>query len=163
MGGIFGGVGGSGGSSPAATMSVLAQSGAPSSLTGTTTATTLVTVSVPAGTLTAFGSLEIDVQLSWPNNSNNKSFTLAFGGTTVITTTQTANTGMRINQLITNRGVLNQQTSWPSINSYTTTGSNPPTLSVDTSVGQSLTFTVQLGSSADTIRIENYSVRVLNP
>lgn len=164
MSGIYGGLGGGGGgSSTPVTMSVFAQSAAPSSLTGTTSSTSLIQIPVPAYTLGSFGQFVIDIQLSWTNNSNNKTFTIQFGGLSVLSTTQSGNVGMRVNEIIANRGVLNQQSAWPSINSYALTGASPPSLNVDTSQAQTLAFIVQLGNSADTIRIENYSVRLLNP
>lgn len=142
---------------------VLAQSGAPSSVTGTLTPTTLATIVVPANALKTNGSLRIRIYASWANNANGKTLALSFGGQTVITTTQTTNQGMRMDIDINNQGVANAQVVFPSINSFSQTGTAPSVLSVDTTQSQNLLVVGTLANVADTITLQSYVVELINP
>lgn len=138
------------------------QLGTPSSVTGSTTNTILQTVQIPAGMMTINGSLEIEAQWSYSNNANGKTMAVKFGGSTIVTTTQTTTAGWNWRGIIQNRGVQNQQVSYASSNAYSQTSAAAVVTSQNTANAVNLTFEAQLGNSADTITLERFSVKAVN-
>jgi hypothetical protein len=141
---------------------VLLQDNTSHSVTGTTSTTVLKSLSVGGNTLSINGSLDVECYFSFTNNANSKTVAVTFGGVNVLSTTQTAQSGCRMRIRIGNRGGLGQQVVWPSINSFTTTGTAPNVLSVDTSVAQTLSFNGTLANTADSIALESVFVQA-NP
>jgi hypothetical protein len=144
---------------------VLAQRGAPASVTGTTAETLLCpAVIIPANSLGLNGMLRIESAWSSSATTNNRIYTIKIGTTTIFT--RTRNSAVSISEvpliLIQNRGSLGSQISLTTANlGY---GSNlssvPATHTLDFSTDQSIYFYGQLGSAGDTLTLEAYHIRL---
>jgi hypothetical protein len=144
---------------------ILAQSGAPASVTGTTAATVLASIQVPGGAMGPNGVLRISTQWSYTNNADAKTLGITFGGVTFMASGQSNTAGMQYINRICNRGATNSQVGYGAAAgaSFSTTSTAAQTASVDTTQTQTLNITAQLGTSTDTITLENYTVEILNP
>ena len=144
---------------------VLAQSGAPSGVTGTTNATTLATVNVPANTLGANGKLRIKFNFTNTSSSGTKNLQIQFGGTLVWNTTNTTNTwfdggteGINTGAQTAQLWSKNGKSPWDAGDSGLGTAS-----SINTANATSITFVGTLNTSSDTMTLTSYTVEVLNP
>lgn len=143
---------------------VLAQSGAPSSVTGTTSATVLASIPVPANTLGSNGILEIETLWGSTNNADSKVPSITFGGTTFLSTTMTSVSSGQFRTVIRNAGSLTSQVGAAPGNTGTGTNSTAAqTASVNTAAAQTLNIVGQLATSSDTLTLIGYSVKVANP
>lgn len=144
----------------------LAQLATPASVTGTTTETALATVVVPGGLLGASGVLRVTPAFTLPSNANNKTLSLRLGGQLasqyVITT---VSAGLQMLLHIRNRTASTQVSSNAGAGSIGlgSGGVGFGALTVDTTVDQPLIISATLGSAADTVTLESYSVEALVP
>jgi hypothetical protein len=154
--------GGSGG------VSLLAQSNAAISLTGTTTETTLATYTLPANTLGANGILRITSFWSCNNTANNHTARVRFGGT-LGTVYLTDNLNSRLNgQGITHiraNNATNSQKAFAGNNfvgsSFTSGTVAVTTSSVDTTSNVDVVISGQLANSGDNMTLEGYTIELL--
>ncbi|HDR9052688.1 TPA: hypothetical protein QDB02_000370 [Burkholderia vietnamiensis] len=144
---------------------VLAQSAVASAVTGTTSETVLATVAVPANTLGVNGCLEIEFAYQFSANTDSKTLYLRLGGTLIFSVVQTsASNGLYIGRvLLYNRNSQSSQITTSPGNVIGGNGGSPTATSINTAAAQNLTLTGQLGTSTDTITLNSYSVKVLNP
>lgn len=146
-------------------VTVLAQTAAPSSVTGTTTKTVLASVSIPAGTLGANGALRITPIWSATNNADAKTVGVQIGSTLFQSASIASQASMQSQIIVRNR---NSQQSQVFLNSSTNNGlgalaNAPSTSTIDFSQAQTLQFFATLGVSGDTATLEGYTVEVSNP
>jgi hypothetical protein len=144
-------------------VSVLAQSGVASSVTGTTTETVLATIPIPAGAMTGTGSLRITCRAT-SNNTDTKTLNVRIGG--VLVFTQNVNNATSENAIIVNAvGATNSQHATATTRSYAygTTGSPITTSTVDMTQAQNLTITGTLVTTTDTLTLDHYLVELINP
>lgn len=142
---------------------VLAQSGAPSSVTGTTTTTALATIPVPGNALGTAGALRVTAYGSVTNNSNAKSFSVSLGGVTFVTGATSSSAGFNFQTVLRNQNNSKAQTVFPSLNSYGATSTAAPSYSIDTTQQQNLVISGTLANAADTLTLQGYTVEILNP
>jgi hypothetical protein len=142
---------------------VLSQSGASSSVTGTTTETTLATITIPGGSMGPNGSLRISPLWSYTNSANTKTLRIKFAGNTCYSSTPTTSAGLQAYFTIRNNNSASAQSA---IGTGTSSGSGGSStavvsLTVDTSLDQVVVITGQLASAAENISLLGYSVEVI--
>ncbi|WP_176039519.1 hypothetical protein [Burkholderia stabilis] len=145
---------------------VLAQSGAPVTVSGTVAQTTLASVIVPAGRLSEHGVLRITALWSFSYSANAKRIFISFGGQTLLGTNQSAAQAASLQtiQIVRNRGVLDRQVSTATGNAGIGVSQGASTtLSVDTSHDATIEFSASLADPSDFVTFEGYSVEVMNP
>jgi len=144
---------------------LLAQSGVPVALTGTTLETAMASVVVPGGLMGPHGSLRITYRFSTPNNANNKTMRVRFGGiagASLGSRSQSLSACSGQIVLISNRGIENSQVGVPVDFPWGgNTGNAIATGAVDTSADQVAIITGQLSSGADTMTLEGWTFEVL--
>lgn len=129
--------------------------------TGDTNEFTLATIAIPAGAMGTNGTLRISWAYSYTANANTKTVRLKLGASTLITRGKTTGGNDNVTEMLSNRGAANSQLLATNYSTVSTSGLQS-TFSVDTSVSQNLTITVQLGNAADTFTLESYLIEVLN-
>lgn len=128
--------------------------------TGDTSLTTLATVTVPANTLGANGTLRVTVLWDYTNSGNAKTLIISYGGTTYYQVAPTTNQIRRSQVQIVNIAT-NSQVGGPSgIDGFTTASTSPVTSSVDTTASTTLLIRCQLANSGETITLDYYVVEV---
>ncbi|UEP52061.1 hypothetical protein LMA00_21790 [Burkholderia ambifaria] len=145
---------------------VLAQSGAPVTMSSTDVQTLLASTIVPGGRLSEHGALCITCLWSFSQSANAKRMFVSFGGQTVLGTNQNAapSASLQTTHIIRNRGVLNRQVTTATGNAGIGISQGGATvLSVDTSRDASIDFYASLADPKDTVTLEGYTVEVLNP
>lgn len=152
------------GTTPTKSGYVLAQSGVPVSVTGTTNEATLATIVVPAGALGPNGAVRVNTAWSNTNNANTKTVNTKFGNVTVVSSALTTTGSYRDQRHIQNRNSLSSQVFMAgSFGGFGSSGFVIGTGAVDTSKAQSIVLSAQLANGADTVTLEGYSVEILNP
>jgi len=131
-------------------------------LTGTTTATTLATITIPAGLIGANGKLKIYPLWSTTNNANAKTLRATFGGlicTTMASQSVPNNSGLLIIRNINSESV--QKCSSGLVAGIGSSAGSIASTTVDTSAATNITITGQLADSADTMTLEDLFVEVV--
>lgn len=141
-----------------ATWQVMALSAVAVPLTGTLTDTTLVTYSLPGGTLGPNGRLRITCLWSINNSANTKLVKVKFGGTQIFSVGGSTQLSHQSLAFIYNRNAQNSQVTFQGIASP---GAAVITMAIDTSIAQNLIFTAQLTNVADTATLEAYMIEAL--
>ncbi|WP_059413444.1 hypothetical protein [Cupriavidus basilensis] len=140
------------------------QSGAPVSVTGTTSETVLATIPIPAGAMGPNGALRVTALWSFTNGANAKSCVIRLGASQIsLFSTTTTNSGQQ--QSVTRaRGATNSQvTQGFGSTGFGTTTNSPVLTTVDMTSAQNVTLTGILTNASDTITLEAYTVELLNP
>jgi len=136
---------------------------APVSLTGTTSATTLATITIPAGLIGANGKVKFYPLWSNTNNANAKTLRVVLnGGTTVYTATivnSVHNSGLLILRNF-NSETTQRMSSSMAAGLGSTTGSIAST-TVDTTAATTITLTGQLAVGTDTLTLEDLFIEVV--
>lgn len=150
---------------------VIATSGTPVALTGTTNLTALATISIPAGIMGKTGSLRVTVTFSCTNSANNKTGRIHFGatgsgtaGTQYLTSTVTTATIFREQRMISNKNANNSQKGLPPGTPTGGLGQSAGaavTSTVDTGLATEICISGQLASSGETLTLEDYTIEVL--
>jgi hypothetical protein len=147
---------------------MLAKSGASSAHTGDTNETTLATISIPANTLGANGTLKINAIWSFTNSANTKTFRWRLGGlagTVIASNTASTFTNAWSQILMINANATNSQNTFleqvRGTDGLVTTSFQIGT-AVDMTATQSLVITGQLASGAETVTLLGYTVEVAN-
>lgn len=139
----------------------VAQSGAPVSLTGSTTKTTLATIAIPAGTIGPNGSVEIDVIFTGTSSANNKSLSIDFGGTTLWGAVVTTSPAIRATASIFNTNSASAQTALSTLSGTGAGGLGTVlTSTINTGSAVNITLTGTLANASETITLLHYLVRV---
>lgn len=143
---------------------VLYSNGQAVASTNTTGEEVLRTISIPAGSLGLYGTLEVDVCFTCTNNSNTKTPRVRLGGVsgTVVfgpALTTSASTRMIIN--VMNRGSENSQISHSSTTGIGTTSTSVITATVNTANAWNLVISSQKDTGTDTLQLEYVKVSVL--
>lgn len=138
---------------------VLAQSTAPTSVTGTTNETVLATIAIPA--LLSGDSIRVTPIWSCSNATNTNTYSLSLGGNKLYST---APAGIRsIAPIITLRS---RGSSVITLGALSTgvggTGAALVSAALDMTQTQILTITGQLGVATDTLVLEGYTVEILD-
>ena len=133
-----------------------------------TTETAMATVTIPAGLMTANGSLVVTSLWSIPNNANAKILRLRLGGTggTAYMNLSLAggNLTFSAQHVIRNRGAMNSQVGGSTTAvSYGTQTSAVVTGAIDMTASQTLLLTGQTATGGDTITLEGYTVELQIP
>jgi len=135
---------------------------APFSLTNSTSAVTLATITIPAGLLGANGKLKIYPLWSTTNNANVKTLRATFGGsicTTMISQSVPNNSGLLIIRNINSESV--QKCSSGLVAGIGSSGGSISSPTVDTSAATNITITGQLADGADTLTLADLFVEVV--
>jgi hypothetical protein len=133
----------------------------PGAYTGVTTAVTGPSFTIPAGAMGPNGTLRVSHVWSFPGNGNNKTVAIAFGGVTIVSTTQTTNISVSGLLTLMNRGTPAAQVGG---NSFTigAAGVSTPNFAVNTAASQALTMSGTLAVATDFIVMEAALVEILN-
>ena len=136
---------------------------APVSLTGTTSATTLATITIPAGLIGANGKLKIYPLWATTNNANAKTLRLNIGGALCSTITSQSvpnNSGLLIIRNINSEAV--QKCSSGLVAGIGSSFGSIASPTVDTSAATTITITGQLAVGTDTtLTLEDLFVEVV--
>lgn len=127
-----------------------------------TTSTILdaITIAIPGGTMGPNGALVLTNEATAPTNVNAKAVWHSFGGSSLSNVTIiNANTVARLQKMLANRGVQNQQFLSP-LNSQAVSTGTPTLLSVDTATAQNFVTRVQLSVATDYLVIESQLLEV---
>lgn len=130
------------------------------SMTGSTAASTLATISIPAGAMGANGQIEIDSFWSGTNSGNNKTMRHVFGGTNYLAQNFTTQLAWHALTTIWNTGATGTQKG-SNNNTYGALSAALNTSSVDTTGAVTVALTGQLADSSETLTLERYSVKLL--
>jgi hypothetical protein len=143
---------------------ILAQSGVPASVTGTTAETVLASITIPGGMIGANGSLRVTAAWSHTNSANTKRPIVKLGSTAFTSVPVTNSTSSQTMTVIRNRGATNSQVSAGSaVFGIGGTSNAAVTSAIDTTVDQVLSIRGQLtiGDGSESITLEGYTVEVL--
>lgn len=132
-------------------------------LTGSTAETTLATIDIGAGLLGLDGIIDVDMVLSWTNSANNKTIKAKYGGAIFSQNVVTTTASGRFQAALQNRDSAASQVSAAASNPGSGTNSSAVvTLTIDSSVAQTLTITGQLALGTETLTLERYTVRTVS-
>ena len=135
---------------------------APVSLTGSTSAVTLATITIPAGLLGANGKLKIYPLWATTNNANVKTLRAIFGGstcTTMFSQSVPNNSGLLIIRNTNSESA--QKTSSGLVAGIGSSSGSIASTTVDTSAAKAITITGQLAVGTDTLTLEDLFVEVV--
>lgn len=150
---------------------IICQSGAPASVTGTTSETNLATCQIPANTLGANGAIRITALWTNNNSANSKTFieklSTASGGTAgtayfsgVVTTTISENS----QHIIRNANATGSQIgSAAGLIGPGAAAGAAVTSTIDTTANAFVNFNCTLANTGDTCTLAGYTVEVLVP
>lgn len=140
---------------------VLYQTGAPLSVSGTTAKTIVSQVPIPPWMLKANGLIMYTQSWTVTNNANSKGLKVELGGTAFYNATAASTLTQNDLRWIRNRNAPNSQVGLSTSGSgaFGTSGGALATSAVDTNArGNTLDFSIQLASGADTAVLEAHSV-----
>jgi len=132
-------------------------------LTGTTSATTLATITIPAGLIGANGKVKFYPLWSNTNNANAKTLRVVLNSWTIVYTATIVNSVHNSGLLILrnfNSETAQRMSSGMAAGLGSSTGSIAPT-TIDTTVPVTVTVTGQLTNSADTMTLEGLFVEIV--
>lgn len=142
------------------TPGLLAQSGVPSSVTGTTTETVLATIAIPAGIVGPNG--RIRVTMGWSSAaSTSHTLRARLAGTAMMTVASSSISYVLQNDIV-NQNSQQSQVAIP-IGVISSGATAQVTAAADMTQPQSLTITAQPGATTETVTLYWYSVEILNP
>ena len=131
--------------------------------TGNTTATTVFTGVIPAGSIGANGRFELDALFSCNNSAGSKTVTIKFESSTVITTTLTTSQSASMVATIRNRNSLTSQISYSSgvVGQQGVSSAALSTYSLNTANAITVTVTVTLTNGADNAALESLRIKAV--
>lgn len=142
---------------------VIAANATQQSVTGNTNDNIVATVTIPGGLMSANSQLRICSLWTYPNNANTKTVRTRFGGNLMTQSSFTSGNGaFSVETILANRGTGSQVFVGGGFNGFGTAGA-VSTMAVDTTVDQTVTFSLQLGTSTDTMSLERFSIEVMTP
>jgi len=152
------------------TITVLAQSNTAASHTGSTVETVLATVTLPANTLSANGSLRVTPLFSKSGTAGTAQVKVRFGGTSgtlylnhSVSATTTLDQSGPI--YIRANNATNAQKGFPATNiaQQGAVTNAMVTSAEDTTANVDIVFSAQLGNAADTVSLEGYTIEQIEP
>jgi hypothetical protein len=128
---------------------------------------TLATITIPANRLGTAGTIRVTCLFSCTSSANNKTFNVRYSGaagTLYANLTFTTITSVRFEVEIQNQGVTNAQVGnvMYAASTVGVAGSAAMTSAVDTTAATTVVITGTKASAGETLRLERYSVEVLN-
>lgn len=146
---------------------VIGGSSSPSSVTGTATETALGTLTIPAGLITASGSVEITTLWTSTNSANNKQYLIRYSGvagTPYANFTNTTSINFQLLTIISNANSTGSQIGQPSSSlTYATTSSAQATSSVDTTAATTVSINGKLTNTGETITLSRWVAKLVIP
>ena len=131
-------------------------------LTGTTSATTLATITIPAGLIGANGKVKFYPLWSNTNNANAKTLRVVLNGATTVYTgtsqNSVHNSGLLILRNFNSESV--QRMSSGMVAGFGSTTGSIAASTIDTTVPVTVTVTGQLANSADTMTLEGLFLEI---
>lgn len=144
---------------------ILAQSGAASSVTGTTSETVLATIPIPAGLLSANGVIRVGCTFNFSGAAGTHTMSMRLGGSLVANNAGASS--VLSAEWIRSIRAANSQSAQVMMQAGTLGGGTSTAAAAATSVNmanaQNLTITGTLGSASDTATLLGYTVEILNP
>jgi hypothetical protein len=141
---------------------LLAQSAVAVAAPADTNANTILTVAVPANTLTANGRIRGRIAFSCTSSANNKTFTLRYGGSVIFSTVETTQARASIIFEMANRNATNSQITVSQFSgSAAATEKAPTTSAVDSTAAQNFIVEVTKASAGETIQMESYCLEYI--
>ena len=135
---------------------------APWVLSGSTSAVTLATITIPAGLMGANGKLKIYPLWGTTNNANTKTLRVVLGGstcTTMVSQSVPNNSGLVIIRNINNEAA--QRCSSGLVAGIGSSTGSIAVIAIDTTAATTITLTGQLGVGTDTLTLEDLFVEVV--
>ncbi len=129
--------------------------------TGDTNETSVLSYTLPAGSMSADSVIRITSFWSHTSNANNKTMRIDFGGTNYMSATKT--TGgwwQQLTIISSDNSVSAQKAISASIDGLGSAGSQV-TSAVDTTANVTIDFTVELANAADTATLETYVIELI--
>lgn len=144
----------------AATLTVA--TGSNSGYTGVTTEVTMAAAVIPAGLLGTTG--RVVAEGNWAHNSSAgaKVAKVAFGGSTVLSVSDTTTLGIDIRKTIQNRSASSQIIR-VAVDTGAAQSVAPTLLAIDTSAEVTVALTGSIATATDTMVLENFLIEVLLP
>jgi len=135
----------------------------PGAYTQTTGSVQMQTASIPGTLMGGNGRARIESSWSFPNNANNKTPSISFGGSTVFSVAQTTSAFLMLKRDVVNRGTQGRQVTAPAtfLGGSGTSTTAPAYLAIDTSKAVTVAFTGQLAAATDYLIHEAYTLEVL--
>jgi hypothetical protein len=135
----------------------------PGAYTGVTGTVNAQAISIPANTLGANGVLSYQANWSFPSNGNNKTASITFGGSAVLSNTQTTQATLSVKKSIQNRGATNAQfgDNGTAGTGVGTSGNSNAFLAVDTTTALTLQFASNIAVATDYMVMESFVIEVL--
>lgn len=143
------------------THTILAASATSLSGAADTNENTLATILVPAGSMGASGMIRVTTLWSANNSVNNKIFRIKFGGTQFSGRVVSSTTLTFYDQVLISNRTASTQVSNQTNGVFGISTAAVATGTVDTTVNQNVTLTVQKASGADTATLESYLVELI--
>lgn len=142
---------------------LVAVSGTPATVTGTTAETTLATVTIPAGVLGANGRVIVSALWSLSSSINLRTPRVRFGGSVfAAAAVSTLAAAVRVGAEIQNAGSAGAQVAFAAGAALLEVSTDSNVVgSVDTSVDQVLVLSGQVALAAEFVRLEAYTVEIL--
>lgn len=140
---------------------IISQSAVAISVPADTSENTLVSITIPGGTIGANGRLVVETSFTITASTNSKTWRVRLGGTTLhsgVTASATAVTFDSIARIANRNSESSQIGSTFTGNGAVST--SLPTGTVDTSVDQTLIITGQKASGGETMTLAQYSIRL---
>ncbi len=137
-----------------------------SSVSSGTTEVQLASITIPAGSMGANGTLRVTTNWSYTNSGNTKTFRVRFGGssgTGYLSSTATTTATARDQKEICNNNATNSQKGYNSgfSGTFNTSSSAFSTGSIDTTSSTTVYISGQTASSGETITLESFTVELL--
>ena len=140
--------------------SLTAAVGVGGAYTGVTSAVLLGTVNIPANTMGQFSAVEIAALGAWPNNANNKTFAVRFGGSAVLSTVATTTLGMTVRKKVQNRAT-NAQVIHAVAETGAAVATSPSLLAIDTTADVVADVQGTMAVATDYLILESLAVELV--
>lgn len=128
-----------------------------------TNANTLATIVVPANSMGANGLLRVKAVFNAASGTTNRTLTITFGGTSLVSKILTNEVNMLLEGEISNANATNSQYCIPT---FTSTNGiqllTPTTSAIDTTAAANITLTCTKATGADPLILKTYSVELLS-
>lgn len=144
----------------AATLTAAVGSGG--AYTGVTSAVQMGAAVIPAGLLGTTGAVIAEGNFSHNSTAGNKTESLTFGGSTVLSVVSTTTLGLDIRKRIQNRAAASQIIR-VAVDTGAAQSVAPSLLSIDTAAEVTVAFNGTLAVATDTLVLENFLIEVLLP
>jgi len=141
---------------------ILGRSGAPISLTGSTTETTLATINIPAGAIGPNGFVEVIPLFTMTGSTNAKTVRVRLNGSEIFSTviTSAATIALRPMTGFNNANSQSAQIAVGGVASGVGQATAISRTTINTAAATTLTITGQIANAGETLTLESYLARV---